>query len=587
MPIAQIQLNEFDNSFSSCTELSSVALGGRVLSVSDEFFAEAFHLLLVEPASSLKGQFGPNGALYSGWETRRHNPTYDWCIIKLGTSGIITGFDIDTTHFNGNEAPEASIDAFYDPLSNDPDASDPRWLRIAPKVKLRPSSRHLFTIPDAPSATFVKLNIYPDGGIARFRVYGHVKAVIPEGPTEHFDLAHVFAGGHVELVSDQHFGVGSNLILPGRGKNMGDGWETKRSRLPGHKDWAIIKLYEFLLMPRSFMNLNDLLVNRAAPGFLEQVELDTAHFKGNFPESCEIHALSSVSNVNWTVEGSENEDWTLILPRTKLGPHRQHYFQLENMEEISFTHIKLTIYPDGGLKRVRILGRRADVGTSGASIVQVASVLPELDFIPTSSSIKTVSKLTIPVLPLTPEAFAQFGQVVQAYGDHTAAPKGTKITPANAGTADKFHKLSLLVSTYPHSAGATTGLSVYRCQPFKGIDEIDGTIELTVLERHSYTNQAFIPMGCGPGEGLTDPGRRYLVVVAKNGEDDRPNLKTLRGFLASTAQGIVYDAGTWHQPMTVLDKALDFTCVETQIGNGGLEDCEIVELERTVRLRLP
>ncbi|KAJ3883656.1 galactose-binding domain-like protein [Lentinula edodes] len=567
MSFKQIQLNEFDNTFSSCTELSSVALGGRVLSVSDEFFAEAFQLLLVEPAPSLKGQFGPNGALYSGWETRRHNPTYDWCIIALGTSGTLTGFDIDTSNFNGNEAPEASIEVFYNPLAKDPDVADSRWTEILPKVKLGPSSRHLFTIPNAPSATFVKLNMYPDGGIARFRVYGHVKAVMPEEPTDLFDMAHVFAGGRVEFVSDQHFGIGSNLILPGRGKNMGDGWETKRSRLPGHKDWAIIKL--------------------GAPGFLEQVELDTAHFKGNFPESCEIHALTSASNVIGTMEHSERENWTLILPRTRLGPHRQHYFQLENVGGTPFTHVKLTIYPDGGLKRVRILGRRTDTKTT----IKAASVPTELDSVATSTPIvikKPMSQSTIPVLPLTPEGFAPFGQVIQAYGDHTAAPKGTKITQANAGTASKFHKLSLLVSSYPHNSGATAGLSVYRCQPLKDINVIEGTMELTILERHPFTNQGFIPMGGGQGEeGLSDSGHRYLVVVAKNGEDDKPDVRTLRAFMASTAQGIVYNAGIWHQPMTVLDKPLDFTCVETQIGNGGIEDCEIVELESSIHLRLP
>ncbi|KAJ4001585.1 galactose-binding domain-like protein [Lentinula boryana] len=568
MSFEQIQLSESGNTFSGLTELSSVALGGRVLSVSDEFFAEAFHLLLVESAPSLKGQFGPNGALYSGWETRRHNPTYDWCIIKLGASGRIFGFDIDTTNFNGNEAPEASIEAFFDPLSNAPESTDIRWTEILPKVKLGPSSRHLFTIPNAPSATFVKLNMFPDGGIARFRVYGHVQAVMPEEPTELFDLAHVFAGGRVEFVSDQHFGIGSNLILPGRGTNMGDGWETKRSRLPGHKDWVIIRL--------------------AAPGFLEQVELDTAHFKGNFPESCEIHALASMSDMKWTVERSESENWTLILPRTKLGPHRQHYFQLENVEGTPFTHIKLTIHPDGGLKRVRIIGRRADVGTAGALAVQVASVLREPDSLPVNkSSIKPVFETTIPVLPLTPEAFMPFGQVIQAYNDHTAVPKGTMITPANAGTANKFHKLALLAATYPDNSGATTGLSVYRCQPLKDVNENDRTTALAALERHPFTNQAFIPMGSGRGEGLVESGHRYLVVVAKNGEDDRPDLKTLRAFVASAAQGIVYDTGIWHQPMTVLDKALDFTCVETQIGNGGKEDCEVVQLENSICLRLP
>lgn len=280
---------------------------------------------------------------------------------------------------------------------------------------------------------------------------------------------------------------------------------------------------------------------------LEQVELDTAHFKGNFPESCEIYAVSLAKDVNWTVERSENENWTLILPRTKLGPHRQHYFQLENVENMAFTHIKVTIYPDGGLKRVRILGRRANV--EGLESLSVKVAMPGLDSTPVPVASKsTSSKSILPALPLTPEAFAPFGQVIQAYGDHTAAPKGTGITPANAGTASKFHKLALLASSYPPDAHATAGLSVYRCQPLKNIDK-DSTTELSVLERHSFTNQAFIPMGCGPGdsEGLTDPSHRYLVVVAKNGEDDKPDLKTLRAFVANTAQGIVYSTGIWRE----------------------------------------
>jgi len=181
------------------------------------------------------------------------------------------------------------------------------------------------------------------------------------------------------------------------------------------------------------------------------------------------------------------------------------------------------------------------------------------------------------VLPLSPEAFAPYGQVIEAYGDHAAAPKGTKITPANAGTASKFHKLSSLVSSYEKQTGATTGISVYRCNPLKEVDAA-GTTTLTVLERHSFTNQVFIPMGRGIGEGLSDPSDRYMVVVAHNGEDDRPDLKTLRAFLATTAQGIVYNQGIWHQPMTVLYKPLDFACVETQIGDGSMADCEIVNV---------
>ncbi|KAF9010532.1 allantoicase [Cyathus striatus] len=529
MSYERVPLDKFDQTFSTTTELSSVALGGRIVSVSDQFFAEAYHLLLVEPAPSLKGQFGPNGALYSGWETRRHNPTYDWCIIQLGTSGTIAGFDIDTANFNGNEAPQVSVYALNALPSEEPRADDLRWQEILPKANLGPNSRHLFTVPTTGRINYVKLHMYPDGGVARFRVYGQVAPIQSEDSSS-FDLAHVFAGGRIVFVSDQHFGSGANLILPGRGKDMGDGWETKRSRVKGHKDWVVIKL--------------------GAAGLLEQIEIDTAHFKGNFPESCEVHALSSDSDIDWKIQNEGDLKWTLILPRTKLGPHRQHYFQLEDVEGKIYNHVRITIHPDGGIKRVRVIGRKAGVSPPdlAADHSDVHAVVDRLDRTERVSRPDVKVRL-LPVLPLSPEAFAPYGQVIEAYGDHAAAPKGTKITPANAGTASKFHKLSSLVSSYEKQTGATTGISVYRCNPLKEVDAA-GTTTLTVLERHSFTNQVFIPMGRGIGEGLSDPSDRYMVVVAHN------------AFLATTAQGI----------------PLDFACVETQIGDGSMADCEIVNI---------
>ncbi|KAH9931066.1 allantoicase [Epithele typhae] len=540
-------------------ELSSVALGGRVVAVSDDFFAEAFHLLLVEPAPSLKGQFGPKGALFSGWESRRHNPTYDWCIIELGTTGSITGFDIDTSHFNGNEAPRLlSISS-----------TRLMWEELLSKVNLGPSSRHLFTVPASKGANYVKLNMYPDGGIARFRVYGLVAPVFPTDPSAVFDLAHVFCGGRVVFTSDQHFGEGSNLILPGRGKDMGDGWETKRSRAPGHMDWAIIKLWvtsAFFppchprvtlnshfprLPPRSLRTApHRLPIASCAPGFLAQAEIDTAHFKGNFPESCELHALHSDTLAPTDVP---DDAWTPILPRTKLGPHRQHFFQLENVNGTPYTHVKLTIYPDGGVKRVRLRGMRAD---AGAAVGAVDAPGPALS-----------------ALPLTPEAFAPFGHVVQAYADVHAvpSPRTVRVTGANQGTATKFHKLAPVEASYPADAGAGAALSIYRCKPIDVAPGGEWPVKL--LERHPCTNQAF-----------------YLVIVAKNGADDKPDLGSMRAFIASAGQGIVYSTGIWHHPMAALYKTMDFTCVETQIGNGDPLDCEIVDLDGSTgyyRVQLP
>ncbi|PCH43791.1 allantoicase [Wolfiporia cocos MD-104 SS10] len=559
MSYERIPLEQFPGTFSTAIELSSVALGGSVISFSDEFFAEAFHLLLVEPPPSLKGQFGPKGALYSGWETRRHNPAYDWCIIKLGTTGSIYGFDVDTTHFNGNEAPEVSIQALYraDPDSP-PQENDAEWSEILPKVSLGPSSRHLFKIPPTDKINYVKLNMYPDGGIARFRVYGLVAPVFPADVSTAFDLAHVFAGGRVVFTSDQHFGVGSNLILPGRGKDMGDGWETKRSRQKGHKDWAIIKLGD--------------------AGILSHAEIDTAHFKGNFPESCELHAVACDDLIPSNTPDSE---WKLILPRTKLGPHRQHHFQLQNVQGVPYTHVRITIYPDGGIKRVRLIGHRARGDAARDAEPEPTVTVPAASDDAVSSpsaplrAERARAGVVIPALPLTPEAFALFGQVVQAYEDMNAvpSPRTTRVTGANQGTATKFHKLALLESSYPADARATTGLSVYRCKPVDVADKW----EVKLLERHPYTNQAFIPMGAG--QELEDPGKTYLVIVALNGGNDRPNLQSMRAFVATAGQGIMYNTGVWHHPMTVLNKAMDFTCVETQIGDGSDLDCEIVTLD--------
>ncbi|KAK7687174.1 hypothetical protein QCA50_009678 [Cerrena zonata] len=558
MSYTQVPLENFAEEFATTIELSSAALGGSIVSVSDEFFAEAFHLLLVEPAPSLKGQFGPKGALFSGWESRRHNPTYDWCIIKLGTAGNVFGFDVDTAHFNGNEAPQVSIQAAYYAEGTVPKQDDPEWLEILPKVDLGPSSRHLFKIPATTSVNYVKLNMYPDGGIARFRVYGLVTPILPTQFDALFDLAHVFSGGRVVYTSDQHFGVGSNLILPGRGKDMGDGWETKRSRQPGHKDWTILKL--------------------AGAGYLSHVEIDTAHFMGNFPESCEIHATHSEGLIPTDVT---EEGWALILSRAKLGPHRQHQFQLENTEK-PYTHVRVTIYPDGGIKRVRVFGRLLPCTSSDQP--EVTSIEPQT--IPNGEAIPSPqtfspSSAAIPALALTSEGFKPFGQVIQAYADLNAVPnpRNTKITGANQGTAVKFHKLALLESSYPSAADASSGISVYRCQPI--VLEADRRWPVKVLERHSCTNQTFIPMGAGlkTNDSLDNTSGRYLVIVAHNGEDDKPDLKTLRAFVASASQGIVYNTGIWHHPMAVLDGPMDLACVETQIGDGNLLDCEIVTLE--------
>jgi allantoicase len=382
---------------------------------------------------------------------------------------------------------------------------------------------------------------------------------------------------------------------------------------------------------------------------LEHVQIDTLHFVGNFPQSCELHATAI------DVGEKQEEDWTLILPQTNLGPNRIHYFQLENVHARVYTHVRLTIYPDGGVKRLRIFGRRTETehqqhhqhangvrgdGTKTGSSISTPDSEDFTIVTPPSFGAIAIKKPTyidsvtctfVPVLPLTPEAFAGFGRVIEAYADANSAPRGVKVTAANEGTARKFHKLALVESSYPPTKTASTGLSVYRCRPLE-VGNGNGTYVLNMLERHPYTNQAFIPMsGCKGVEGssgLEDPGMFYLVVVAKNGVEDKPDLDTLRAFVASGAQGVVYDTAVWRtwsrahrifilliifrfldQPMTVLGRVsfclvfhwtlvilkvvfqpMDFTCVEAQIGNGDGADCEVYELDRRhgeIRLRIP
>lgn len=428
-----------------------------------------------------------------------------------------------------------------------------------PKVPLGPTSRHLFKVPESAGVNFVKLNMYPDGGIVRNLSDLHVKDLIdadtcrrglecmgmfrpfhpkttPRRMTWHMYSQVVVCRSYLisTLASEATLSIRAEVkiwVMDGR-LSVVEQRDIKTGLSSSCEccSWRRSRTY------------TERIICRGAPGYLQHVEIDTAHFKGNFPESFELHALYVSEDPDWEATRGESEEWSLILSRTKLGPHRQHYFQLEDVEGKIFSHVRVTIHPDGGLKRVRVFGSKA-LGVPNGKQSEEATTQAAVN-VATSGGVPVLE--TVPVLPLTPEAFAAFGQVVEAYEDHDAVPKGTKITPANAGTASKFHKLSLLTSNYPPESNATSGLSVYRCKPLEDIQS-NKTTPLKALERHSFTNQAFVPMGRGGGEGLSDPGTSYLVVVAQNGEDDKPDFKTLRAFLASSAQGIVYKTGLWRK----------------------------------------
>lgn len=303
------------------------------------------------------------------------------------------------------------------------------------------------------------------------------------------------------------------------------------------------------------------LPTRGAAGHLSHVVIDTADFKGNFPQYCELHAINCDSDIpphpmsyppaSTCYPSSEKEalttkedEWTLVLPQAQLGPHREHYFQLESAGEGAFTHVRVTIFPDGGAKRVRVFGSKVptlgeEIPMHGFEHADALDRILQVNEVLADENNLCLRKVL--ALPLTPEAFAPFGQVIQSYADITSAPRAVKITQANFGTASKYHKLSLLQSSYPDDMGATTGISVYRCQPVEVVK--NGTsreLVLNALERHPFTNQSFLPMG-------QDKDDVYLVVVAKNGLDDRPDIGTLRAFAARGDQGIVYNTGVWRK----------------------------------------
>ncbi|GAA5847645.1 hypothetical protein JCM3766R1_002433 [Sporobolomyces carnicolor] len=568
--VTRLPLEAFDQHFASLIELSSEALGGSIESVSDEFFAAASCLLRVPPSVSMKGQFGPNGALFDGWESRRHNPTHDWVVVKLGAKGSVVGVDIDTGHFSGNESPASGVWGALVPEGEVISEDSPLWTPLLPITPLGPAQRHLFNLPGGPSppVTHLKLTMHPDGGIGRFRAYGHVLPSASPAPSTVtaaglVDLAHVLNGGTVTGESDQHFGRGGNLVLPGRGKDMGDGWETRRSRGrlgTGKGDWVVVKLGE--------------------PGYLEWVDIDTLHFVGNFPGSASLQAITSSESC----PRYDDQGWTQILDVTKLGPHRQHFYQLDQRDR-AWTHVRLDIFPDGGVKRLRLFGRPASQFPNGYSALTTS---PAPTTIPQSSSIdvatsalrpvangsssRSVPKL--PAVPLTPSAFAPYGSVVQSYPDARCAPKAIPIKQVNFGTAQKYNLLSPTASPVALPEKWTAqgveqrlNMCVFRCEPQNSIGGAPGQWEVRVLERHEFSSQSFLPMGSEDGS--------YLVLVALPGQDGLPDLSTLRAFKASSSQGITYHANVWHHPLIALGaKAMDFGCVVWETGVGEI-DCEI------------
>ena len=324
-------------SFTKLANLAADRLGAKALLCSDDFFAEKENLLKPGRGIFIPDKYTNRGKWMDGWESRRkRTPGHDWCIIELATPGKIHGVDIDTNHFLGNHPPHASIDACLIKQAKKINWESINWKEVLPKSPLQPGSQNFYEISDQEIYTHLRLNIYPDGGVARLKVYGEVfKDWNFVDENEMIDLAATVNGAKAVLCNDMFFSHMDNLILPGRGKNMGDGWETKRNRNPGNRDWVIVRL--------------------AHKGVIDKISIDTNHFKGNYPDSCMIEG--SVLYSDEQIHASSEIKWTTILPQTKLKADHKHYYDKEIKSRNAFTHVRLSIFPDGGISRMRIWGR--------------------------------------------------------------------------------------------------------------------------------------------------------------------------------------------------------------------------------------
>ncbi len=316
--------------FTALPDLASRAFGGGIVHANDEFFAAADHLITPAPPVFTPRTFGTRGQVYDGWETRRRRePGHDHVIVRLGAPGVVRGVDIDTAFFTGNYPPHAAVDACA--ADGYPDAArlaGADWTPLVPRSPLAGDSRHLFTVDSPRRFTHVRLTIFPDGGVARLRVHGEVvpdPALLPEV----LDVAAAEHGARVVGCSDMFYGHPHNMLMPGLAASMGDGWETSRRR-DDRNDWVVVRL--------------------AAPAVLSLADLDTRHFKGNAPGRAALRGADER-----TGDPDEPAAWFDLLPATPLRPDTPHRFRLGAAP--AATHVRLDIFPDGGMARLRLHGR--------------------------------------------------------------------------------------------------------------------------------------------------------------------------------------------------------------------------------------
>ena len=315
-------------------DLAQSRLGSKIIYKTDEFFAPARRIINPWPPVFKEGVFDRNGKWMDGWETRRkRNKGHDYLILKLGRPGKIYKVDVDTSYFSGNHPSKISLEACYSkkklPKKNS------KWTTIIKKTSTKANSHHYFNIKSKSVFSHVKLNIFPDGGVARLRIYGLMNIHKRFGKKT-LNLTSVLNGAAPIVCNNEHFGRAENILAPGTGKNMGDGWETRRSRGKNF-DWLIIKC--------------------AAPGKINKIQIDTHHFKGNYPDKCSLQAAYIDPKISNKSIINNSKKWNFLLSKVKLSANKKHNFQNKLMKNKKINYIKINIFPDGGISRIRAFGK--------------------------------------------------------------------------------------------------------------------------------------------------------------------------------------------------------------------------------------
>ncbi|MGB0694493.1 MAG: allantoicase [Rhodospirillaceae bacterium] len=318
----------------SLPNLASARLGAKVVSVTDDFFAKADLMLADTPPQFDPDAYDDHGKEMDGWESRRKRlPGRDHAVVRLAVPGTLELVDIDTSFFTGNYPLAAGLEGCHCAPGMDP-GPETAWVPLISPIALQGDSHCLGTIVHPEPVSHVRLTQFPDGGIARLRLYGLPAPAPHQGGDGPVNLASVLAGGRILGVSNRHYGTPWPILYPDAPANMGDGWETARRRAPGF-EWILIGLGQ--------------------AGHVQRIELETTHFKGNYPKLVSVSAAPldpALMALPGAAIAAESLHWTEILPKTATGPDGQFGFDIAPGTETQI--LRLDLHPDGGVARLRV-----------------------------------------------------------------------------------------------------------------------------------------------------------------------------------------------------------------------------------------